>query len=80
MTQSNAVFRVKVLVDGRWVSTGDFYVLEQARERARLMAVHLNHRVKILDGEGQLVHREPPSESPVDRLDEESSRNTVILD
>jgi hypothetical protein len=78
MVQSNAIYRLKVLVDGRWVSTGDFYVLEQAQERAQLLAVHLDRRVKILDGEGQLVHRETPAECLP--LEEESSRNTVILD
>ena len=84
MAKSRASYRVKVLVDGRWVSTGDFYVLDQARERARLIASHLNRPVEIRDAQGELIHREDflreKVPRAVDSSEDDASRKTVLLD
>jgi hypothetical protein len=61
MSQSETYFRVKVRVDGNWVLTGEFYLLEQAQDRARLLATHLNREVEIWDSRGQLIECDDPA-------------------
>ena len=76
-------FRVKVLVDENWVSTGDFFVLEQAKDRARLIAWNLGRNVEIRDQNGQLIHKEaglPIADGNGTIVFEDDSRNTLALD
>lgn len=51
-------YRVKVRVDGGWVSAGDFRDLSQAKSRARLMSWHLEREVEVRNHVGQLIHSE----------------------
>lgn len=76
-------YRVKVHIDGGWVSAGDFRDLEHAKSRARLIAWHLERNVEIRNHEGQLIQREElvlTGEGLQTVLFEESARNTVSLD
>lgn len=52
LTQS---YRVKVFVDGKWISTGDFRDLECAKDHARKLTLHLDRQVEIRDANGRLV-------------------------
>lgn len=81
MKKSRSSYRVKVLVDGRWISTGDFYVLDQARERARLIASHLGRPVEIRSASGELIDREVGGlEAVTPSAEDDASRKTVLLD
>lgn len=82
--QSQALFyRVKVLVDGGWVSAGDFRDLSQAKTRARLISWHLEREVEVRDPSGQKIHSEGlvlANEGQLTVLFEESGGNTLTLD
>jgi hypothetical protein len=75
-------YRVKVHIDGVWVSAGDFSDLGHAQSRARLIAWHLERHVEIRNQEGQLIHTEDLvlAEGVHTVLFEDSSRNTLSLD
>ena len=55
MARSTESYRVKVLVDDKWVSAGDFRDLECAKGHARRLTLHLDRQVEIRDANGVLV-------------------------
>jgi hypothetical protein len=76
-------YRVKVLVDGGWVSAGDFRDLGHAKTRARLITWHLERQVEVRNQEGVLIHSEDlvlASDGTNTVLLEGTERNTVELD
>jgi hypothetical protein len=76
-------YRVKVHVDGAWVSAGDFRDLSHAKTRARLITWHLERQVEVRNQDGVLIHSEElvlAGEGTNTVLLEESDGNTIALD
>lgn len=84
MNRLTESFRVKVFVDGKWVSTGDFHDLQCATDHARKLALYLGRRVEIRDANGGLVANGAVKfAGEGDQTfvsDEESAHSTVELD
>lgn len=83
MDAPSEFYRVKVQIDGGWVSAGDFRDVSQAKARARFINWHMERKVEVRDQEGTLIHSEDlvlGSETKHTALLEESSGNTVALD
>lgn len=84
MTRSTESYRVKVFVDGKWVSTGDFRELQCAKDHARKLSLHLDRQVEIRDANGGLVaHGAITLTGDDDKTflyEDESTSNTITLD
>jgi hypothetical protein len=83
MPNPDAFYRVKVLVDGAWVSAGDFRDLDQAKTRALFITWHVERAVEVRDAFGRLIHREEPVLAGAEQLTvllDGFARNTVALD
>ena len=83
MHNASAFYRVKVLVDGGWMSAGDFRDLTQAKTRARFITWHVERPVEVRDQNGRLIHSEGlvlSGEGQHTVLLDGSSHNTVALD
>lgn len=84
MTHLTQSYRVKVFVDGKWVSTGDFRDLQCAKDHARKLVLHLGREVEIRDAHGGLVADSGITWTSDDDqtfvFDDGSPNNTIVLD